>query len=41
MKHFTILLVEMKDPEARRTMLEIAAYYDVLAERAAQRMPKG
>ena len=35
---------EMKDPIARRTMLEVAVNYDLLAERAEQRgnsKPKG
>ncbi len=35
---------QMRNPEARRTMLEIAVSYDLLAERAEQRnkrKPKG
>jgi hypothetical protein len=38
------IAAEMKDPEAQRTMLEIAMHYDALAERAARRSkgkPKG
>ena len=31
------IAAEMKDPSARRTMLEVATHYDVLAERAARR----
>ena len=32
-----VIAAEMKDPEARRTMLEVATHYDVLAKRAERR----
>jgi hypothetical protein len=36
-KQARAIAAEMKDPDNQRTMLDIAAHYDVLAERAERR----